>query len=135
MMTGIVIDTHVLIWYVFDLNRLSDKALTRLDNAVDNHELIYLSAISLIEVIYLVEKGRIIDEVLTRVLKAIENSKSNLFLVPLDKNIALTLQEVDRMIVPEMPDRIIAATALHLQLPLITRDLKIQALSNLHVIW
>ncbi|MEA5511967.1 type II toxin-antitoxin system VapC family toxin [Crocosphaera sp. UHCC 0190] len=134
-MTGIVIDTHVLIWYVFDINRLSDKALTRLDNAVNNNELMYLSAISLIEIIYLVEKGRIADEVLTRVLKAIESSKSNLFLVPLDKNIALTLQEIDRIIVPEMPDRIIAATALYLQLPLITRDLKIQALSNIQVIW
>jgi PIN domain nuclease of toxin-antitoxin system len=134
-MTGIVIDTHVLIWYVFDLNRLSDKALTRLDNAVHNNELIYLSAISLIEIIYLVEKGRIADEVLTRVLKAIESSMINLFLVPLDKNIALTLREVDRLIVPEMPDRIIAATALYLQLPLITRDLKIQALSNIQIIW
>lgn len=59
----------------------------------------------------------------------------NLFLVSVDKNIALTIQEIDRMIVSEMPDRIIAATALYLQLPLITRDLKIQALSNIQVIW
>ncbi len=134
-MTGLVIDTHVLIWYVFDLNKLSDTALTRLDNAVNNNEFIYVSAISLIEIIYLVEKGRISPEVLTRVLKAMESSQVNLFLVPLDKNISLTLQEVDRMVVPEMPDIIIAATALYLQLPLITRDLKIQALSNLKVIW
>ncbi len=134
-MTGLVIDTHVLIWYVFDLNKLSDTALTRLDNAVNNNEFIYVSSISLIEIIYLVEKGRISPEVLTRVLKAMESSQVNLFLVPLDKNISLTLQEVDRMVVPEMPDIIIAATALYLQLPLITRDLKIQALSNLQVIW
>ena len=64
-----------------------------------------------------------------------ESSQVNLFLVPLDKNISLTLQEVDRMVVPEIPDRIIAATALYLQLPFITRDLKIQAFSNIKVIW
>jgi len=32
-----------------------------------------------------------------------------------------------RDLVPEMPDRIIAATALHLGLPLVTRDRRLQA--------
>lgn len=35
---------------------------------------------------------------------------------------------------PDMPDRIIAGTALHLKLPLITRDHKIQ-LSQIDTIW
>lgn len=35
----------------------------------------------------------------------------------------------------EMPDRIIAATALYLNFPLITRDHKIQALQNIQTIW
>ncbi len=35
---------------------------------------------------------------------------------------------------PDMPDRIIGATALHLGLPLITRDGKIRA-SDLRTIW
>jgi predicted nucleic acid-binding protein len=58
-----------------------------------------------------------------------------IFLAPLDLSISETMQQIDRQIVPEMPDRIIAATALYLDLPLITRDLKIQALSNLQTIW
>jgi predicted nucleic acid-binding protein len=33
-----------------------------------------------------------------------------------------------------MPDRIIAATALHLGVPLVSRDRKIQA-SSIHTIW
>jgi len=37
-------------------------------------------------------------------------------------------------IVPDMPDRIIAATALHLDLPLVTRDRAIQA-AGLKAIW
>lgn len=39
-----------------------------------------------------------------------------------------------RQIVPEMPDRIISATALYLNLPLITRDAQIIA-SIVETIW
>lgn len=130
-MTAVVIDTHVLIWYIFDLNRLSEKAL----KALRTKSYIYISAISLIEITYLVEKGRIDSEILIRVDNAINNPTVNLFLVPIDLKIVNAIQQIDRLIVPEMPDRIIAGTALYLQLPLITRDLKIQALSNIEVIW
>ena len=134
-MTAIVIDTHVLIWYVFDLNRLSEKALNTLEETVSNDKPIYISAISFIEITYLVEKGRIASEVLTRLKNAINSPNINLFLVPIDQNIAMAIEQIDRLTVPEMPDRIIAATALYLQIPLITRDLKIQNLANIQVIW
>jgi predicted nucleic acid-binding protein len=55
--------------------------------------------------------------------------------VPLDLAIAQTLRQVPRDIVPEMPDRIIAATAQYLNLPLVTRDLRIQALTTIQTIW
>jgi hypothetical protein len=34
-MTSVVSDTHTLIWYVFDLQRLSEAALTALEQAVN----------------------------------------------------------------------------------------------------
>ncbi len=37
--------------------------------------------------------------------------------------------------VPDMPDRIIAATALHLNLPLLSRDGQIAQVPSLTVIW
>jgi len=40
--------------------------------------------------------------------------------------VALALREVERRLVPDLPDRIITATALHLGLPLISRDRQIQ---------
>jgi predicted nucleic acid-binding protein len=55
-------------------------------------------------------------------------------LVPLDWQISQAIQKVPRDIVPEMPDRIIAATALTLSVSLVTRDLKIQA-ADLKTIW
>ena len=47
----------------------------------------------------------------------------------------LSLVSIDRAIVPVMPDRIIAATAQSLALPLVTRDCRIQNLSTLVTIW
>lgn len=134
-MTGVVIDTHVLIWYIFEPNRLSETALTTIEKVNITNSQIYIPSISLIEITYLVEKGRIPQEVLTRVNQAIDSPNVNLFLVPLDLRITLSFEEIDKSIVPEMPDRIIAATALSLELPLITRDLKIQNLSNIQTIW
>jgi predicted nucleic acid-binding protein len=48
--------------------------------------------------------------------------------------VAESLELVPRKDVPDMPDRIIAATALHLGLPLVTRDGKIRAV-NITTIW
>ena len=54
---------------------------------------------------------------------------------PLDANIALTMAMIPRKEVPEMPDRIIGATALHLGLPLITRDLSLRGCSMIQTVW
>jgi PIN domain nuclease of toxin-antitoxin system len=53
---------------------------------------------------------------------------------PLTSEVAKTISDVPRMDVPDMPDRIIAATALHLDLPLISRDRKIR-LSAVETLW
>lgn len=44
------------------------------------------------------------------------------------------MRSVDRRQVPDLPDRVIAATALHLSVPLISRDGKIRA-SGVATIW
>ena len=44
-MTSVVADTHALIWYVCDPDKLSTPALKALDRATDIGNLIYISAI------------------------------------------------------------------------------------------
>jgi predicted nucleic acid-binding protein len=95
---------------------------------------ILVPAICLVEVIYLVEKGRIpiadwrkLDEALLRPDAAVR-------VVPLSESIARSVARIPRESVPDMPDRIIAATALQLGLPLVTRDAKIQA-SGINTVW
>ncbi|WP_341526742.1 type II toxin-antitoxin system VapC family toxin [Nostoc sp. UHCC 0302] len=134
-MTSVVADTHTLIWYIFDLKRLSETALTTLEQAVNGGNPIYVSAISVVEIAYLVEKGRFTEEVLKRILNALDDPNVGIVLAPLDRNVSGAIQQIDRATVPDMPDRIIAATALSLGFPLVTRDLRIQALTSIQTIW
>ncbi|MEG3926319.1 MULTISPECIES: type II toxin-antitoxin system VapC family toxin [unclassified Microcoleus] len=134
-MPSVVADTHTLIWYIFELPRLSPAALTALEQAVNEGNFIYFSAITIVEISYLIERGRLAGEVLTRVLNAADDPNVGIMLAPLDRNISATIQQIDRATVPDMPDRIIAATALSLSLPLVTRDAKIQALTTIQTIW
>jgi PIN domain nuclease of toxin-antitoxin system len=134
-MPSVVADTHTLIWYIFELPRLSPAALTALEQAVNEGNFIYFSAITIVEISYLIERGRLAGEVLTRVLNAADDPNVGILLAPLDRNISATIQQIDRATVPDMPDRIIAATALSLSLPLVTRDSKIQALTTIQTIW
>ena len=55
-------------------------------------------------------------------------------MLPVDRHVAQALQMVTRSQVPDMSDRIIAATALYLGVPLITRDRMIQT-ANVDTIW
>jgi predicted nucleic acid-binding protein len=53
---------------------------------------------------------------------------------PLTMDVAVALSRIPRDQVPDMPDRVIAATALALGLPLVTRDGRIRA-SGVETIW
>jgi PIN domain nuclease of toxin-antitoxin system len=59
---------------------------------------------------------------------------SGFMIQPVNEEVAEAVHRVSWSIVPDMPDRIIAATALHLELPLITRDLRIQS-SGIKTTW
>ncbi|MCD6336278.1 MAG: VapC toxin family PIN domain ribonuclease [Candidatus Latescibacteria bacterium] len=86
------------------------------------------------ELVYLQGKRRIPTDVRTQLHVELQANTSNLVLADLTVGIVDTLVRVPRSVVPDMPDRIIAATALHLNLPLISRYRKIQ-LSSVTIIW
>ncbi|MEW6127165.1 MAG: PIN domain-containing protein [Acidobacteriota bacterium] len=96
---------------------------------------VYVPAISLAEILYLIEKGRFLQNLLTQILKSVADPLAELKVIPFDEHIAQAMQQIPRPVVPEMPDRIIAATALFLDLPLVTRDHKIQSVKLIKTIW
>ncbi len=132
-MARVLADTHAIIWYLSGSSSLSQKARTALDSAVQSVDL-YLSAITLVEMRYLVEKGSIAQSELARLGNLLNVPNSPLVLVSLDQDIARALIHIPRTLVPDMPDRIIAATAYHLRVPVVTHDHRITN-SPVSTIW
>lgn len=82
------------------------------------------------------EKGRDISESDFEMIVANLNSPSSApMFAPLTQSIAEDLRRVPRSVVPDMPDRLIAATALNLDLPLVSKDREILKLTNIKVVW
>ena len=88
----------------------------------------------MVEAIYLAEKGRIPGTALERLLGALEEPNPRFVLAPLDWIVAIAVRGVARADVPDLPDRVIAATAAALRLPLVTKDGRIRA-TNLETLW
>lgn len=133
-MSSVVADTHSVVWYLATPENLSPKALAALEGAEQANEPIYVAAVSVVEVAYLVEKGRLPEITFQRLVQTLSDPDSGLVVVALDLAIAQTLRRIPRALVPDMPDRIIAATALFLDLPLVTRDSQIQSV-GLKTVW
>ena len=133
-MTDYVADTHALIWYLENSPRLGSQARAAFD-ACDRGEIrIYVPTICLVEIVYLMEKGRVSPDMKSMLDEELKSAESGLVLVDLNADVADQTANILRDDIPDLPDRVIAATALALNLPLISRDRKI-VLSGLKTIW
>ncbi|MBN1876892.1 MAG: PIN domain-containing protein [Anaerolineae bacterium] len=133
-MTDYVTDTHSLIWYLEGSPRLGGKAKAAFEFCERGVAVIYMPTICLVEIFYLQEKGRIPYTLLNQFYTELRAGITGLLLADLSLEVIDALAHIARDDVPDMPDRIIAATAFSLRLPLITRDHKIVT-SGLSIIW
>lgn len=127
-------DPHATIWYLFSVERLRRVASAFIDATIAGGDHIGVSAISTAEMVYLIEKGRIVANALNGLHAATADSESDLRHVPLDENIATKMTEVPRQHLPDVPDRAIAATALFHGVPVLSRDGRTRS-SNIQTIW
>jgi PIN domain nuclease of toxin-antitoxin system len=134
-MSAIVVDTHAIVWYFCSPEKLANDASIAFDRAINNGYPIYISAISIVEITFLVEKNRLPQVALDQLIENLADPDVGLVIVPMDILVAKTLAKIPRETVPEMCDRIIAATALYLGLPLVTKDHKIRNLDVIQTIW
>ncbi len=77
-----IADTHTAIWYLFSDSRLGREASAFIDATTASGDHIGLSAISLAEMVYLIEKERIPTTAFDDVLAAISDPRNVLQQVP-----------------------------------------------------
>jgi PIN domain nuclease of toxin-antitoxin system len=93
-----------------------------------------VSSISLVEMVYLGEKGRIPASAVQDLIRGLLDPEYPLHELPVDASVAQHMALIGRDEVPDMPDRIVAATGLRYGVPVISRDGKIRA-SKIRTIW
>ena len=133
-MDAILIDTNIVIWYFGDYSKLTKHAENTVDDVVANGT-VYVSSISIVELTYLAERKRVPIATIDKLREAFDDDSTSFRLANLDRGVADEVANIDRSIVADMPDRIVAATALHLGIPLVTSDGNIRELTNVETIW
>ncbi len=136
-MNDILADTHTAIWSLFDPARLSVAASRALQVAQVAGGRVLVSAVTPIETTYLAERRRVASHVLPALWAAIDDPTRPFDILSVSSAVARVLDRISRGIVSDMPDRIIAATALAHGLPLVSADRKIRSLAvlGLAIVW
>jgi PIN domain nuclease of toxin-antitoxin system len=125
-----VTDTHALLWWFTESPKLGPRAFQCFEKCEAGEFTILIPTIVIAEALSLFDKKRILFD-FKRLFKQIHESE-NFILVPLDYPILQ--QMVDLKEIPELHDKIILSTAKHLDLPIITKDKRIQNFPNVETI-
>ncbi len=133
MIAGVA-DTHAALWYLLKNPRLSATARRFMDDAAAAGQDILVSPISLAEIVYLVEKIRLPASAYEDVKNALADPEYVIEEAPFNGEIVEAMLKVSRADVPDMPDRIVAATGIHFGVPVISRDGRIRS-SSVKTIW
>ncbi len=124
-------DTVAIVRHLRGHSALGPQAAQVLRDADAGRHHVYLSAITLMEVLYLSEAKRV-DVRLDELIRHVSDSV-NYEIVPVSAAIVLAAAEVDD--VPELHDRIIAGTAKWLGVPILTGDEIISESRHVKTIW
>jgi len=130
-----VTDTHPILWHILSDTRLSPAAQAIFRETDAGVHQILIPSVVLVEVVYLAEKKRIPSKAVDLLFSLLGLAPANYVVIPLDIEVVQTLRAVSRTKVPDMPDRIIVATAKHMEAVLITKDTTIGAAGTVPVMW
>ncbi len=134
-MSSFVTDTHAILWHLSENPELSDTAREIFESTDTGQAEIFIPSIVLAEIVYLTERHKVPANLIDRIANLPDIEGSHYHAVVLDTQVIQAMRRIPRETVREMPDRIIAATALYLGLPLITRDSQITQLGEIQCIW
>ncbi len=129
----ILLDTHIVIWLAQEPDRISAKAQAAIRDARNKDHGLAASCITLLEIAQLSSHGRI--RLLPDAETVIAQIEDHLVVLPITRNIALQAFELPERYPNDPADRIIGATSLIEDIPLVTADSKIRASRAVSTIW
>jgi PIN domain nuclease of toxin-antitoxin system len=131
---NLLLDTHILIWWLGDLDRLSAIQTRTLRQADADGERIGVAGVTLWEIAKLAERGRIqLGQPVDIILDAIEQHPA-IDLLPLTARIALESTRLGDRVPSDPTDQLIVATARVHGLRLVTADERIRRSETVPVI-
>jgi PIN domain nuclease of toxin-antitoxin system len=132
MVMPLVTDTHALVWHMTEDSQLSRRAKRVFDKVDASDEQVVVPCIVFFELLHLIEKGKIVADFNN--FTAMMSSSANYRIEPLCLPIIEASRKIPREKVADPWDRLIAATSMHLHLPLITRDKALKKI-GIDTIW
>lgn len=134
----VVADSHSLLYYLFTPDRLSEPAFGALGNA-ENGEGLVVSAATLGDLWYSSHKigKRALTPGAFESLHAtvLDSENVGFEVAAVDAAVMARLMSFPLSVLPDPWDRMIVATALHLGVPLVTKDRAITATGVVETIW
>lgn len=130
----IMLDTHALIWWADAGSKLSKKARQATTAESRRRELV-ASAISVFEIVTLERRGRLAFKTPAHEWLANLRRLPELRIHPITDEIAERAGGLGAVFPGDPADRLIAATALVLGVPLVTQDTKLRNVPSLSTVW
>ncbi len=129
----ILLDTHVVIWLAQDYQRISPTAQSAIGAARQKHHGLAVCGITLVEIARLASHGRI--HLTPDVETVVAEVERRFVVLPITGNIALQAFALPASYPKDPVDRIIGATALIQDIPLVTADRAIRKSRAIPTIW
>ncbi len=121
----VVADSHAIVWYVQGSSRLSERAASAMSDA-EGSDGIVVSVATLVDLWYVTQttKGVSADDL--AMIRSTMVASPKVDLHPVDVAVTDAAISIERDALGDPWDRFILATAIALELPLVTRDGRIQ---------
>lgn len=130
-----VLDTHALIWWLVGRTKTLGRSARSFVQRVDAGEAVaHVPSMALVELGETVQRGLVtLNEPFEAFVQRLDRTPSRYRVVPLDAAIVSLAHQLQA--IPERGDRLVAATALHLGFPLVSRDPEIGRVLGQEVLW
>jgi PIN domain nuclease of toxin-antitoxin system len=131
----IVIDTHILVWWVSGSETLSTAAKKAIKETLSNSGEVLISSISAWEIAMLVDKGRLVLSMDVESWLDEVSQIDGVRFLPVDNETGVKSTALPGDFHQDPADRMIVAAARKLAVPLVTADEKILQYEHVKTIW